>query len=197
MDILHILHNRYATKQYDSSKIISQTDIATLQEVLQYSPSSINSQPWQFKFVSDKDTKQKLATVSYHNTEKILQASHIVVFYAMNNVAAFEADIATRLPEPAVAYYNTHLKPLHEAEIQAWFTHQVYVALGVFLTAAASMNIDSTPMEGIQCSAYDQIIPIENYKTVFAVALGYRDKDDFNQPSVRKKVRRSLKDLIR
>ena len=53
MDFLQLAQNRYTTKHY-SDKRISDSDIAKLKEILRLAPSSINSQPWQFVFISDK-----------------------------------------------------------------------------------------------------------------------------------------------
>ena len=52
------------------------------------------------------------------------------------------------------------------------------------------MGIDSTAMEGILPQAYDQHLPKDGYKTLFAVAIGYRDPEDKNQPSITPKKRK-------
>ena len=68
---------------------------------------------------------------------------------------------------------------------------QVYIALGVLLTALPMMGIDSTPMEGIELEAYDAILGHEKYRPLVAVALGRRDPEDENQPSRTPKNRRT------
>lgn len=60
MNFLEKAKNRYATKMYRNEEI-SADKIAELQEILRLSPSSINSQPWQFIFVSDEKIKNQLA----------------------------------------------------------------------------------------------------------------------------------------
>ena len=59
------------------------------------------------------------------------------------------------------------------------------------------MEIDSTPMEGIQSEEYDRILQQDGYKTLFAVAIGYRDKEDANQPSLTPKLRLDPENVIR
>ncbi|MDO4230364.1 MAG: nitroreductase family protein [Capnocytophaga sp.] len=182
MNFLEKAKNRYATKSYRNEKI-SDEKIAELQEILRLSPSSINSQPWQFVFVSDEKIKNQLAEVSMMNKERVKQASHLVVFKVINQVSDFEANIDKYLSEGAIEYYNKIVKNKPESEIKSWFSHQVYLSLGFFLSACASMEIDSTPMEGIFPEKYDQILGIENgYKTLFAVLIGYRNPEDKNQP---------------
>ena len=45
------------------------------------------------------------------------------------------------------------------------------------------MEIDATPMEGIEPINYDKILNQTDYTLIVAVAIGYRDIEDFNQPS--------------
>lgn len=45
------------------------------------------------------------------------------------------------------------------------------------------MNIDSTPIEGIDTKQYKEILGLNGYMTVLALAMGYRDENDFNQIS--------------
>lgn len=197
MNFLDIANSRYTTKKYDPTVRIDDDTIEKLKEILRLSPSSINSQPWHFTFVSDEATKKKLSKVSFHNENIVIDADRVVIFRVMDNVAKFEEKNLALLSEGAGAYYHKMLKPLGEKHIKWWMSCQVYLALGFFLSACASMGIDSTPMEGIQTEKYDQILEQEGYKTLFAVAIGRRDKSDMNQPSVTAKSRRDKEDLIR
>lgn len=202
MSFIQLAEARYTTKQYDPTRKVGEADIQTLKEILRVCPSSINGQPWKFVFVSDETIKRKLSEVSFHNSQKINDASHIVVFHVVDDIEAFEDDIRLRLPEAAVGFYDRRIKPLSDAAKQSWLTNQVYLALGFFLSACAEMDIDSTPMEGIDTQAYASIlqqvkgIHLEGYKTLFAVAIGYRDPDDANQPQQTPKKRRTLEDVI-
>lgn len=190
------MNQRYTTKKYDNSKRIEREKIEELKEILHLSPSSINSQPWQFTFVSDEEVKTKLSEVSWLNTSKVLDSDMVVVFSSINNVALFEQQIEKELPEGAVNYYKEFIKPLPEAQIKAWFAKQVYLSLGVFLSACAEMGIDATPMEGIEPKNYDKILNQTDYSTLVAVAIGYRDVEDFNQPSKKPKSRRDINTVI-
>ena len=197
MSFLKSMQERYTTKVYDDSKKINKQKIEELKEILRLSPSSINSQPWEFIFVSDEKTKRQLAEVSKHNKEKILNCDTVVVFNGIDNISLFEEQIQQRLPEGSINYYNNFIKPLPEHEVKAWFHKQVYLSLGVFMSACAEMQIDSTPMEGIQPKEYDKILNQTDYKTVVAVAIGYRDKEDYNQLSKSPKSRRNAEDVIK
>lgn len=189
MNFLDLAKSRYTTKSYDPNKRVPEDTITELKEILNLSPSSINSQPWKFIFISEERLKSELASVSYFNQQKINEASHLVVFSVIDDIQQFENQIRLNLPEGSVNYYNQFLKPKSEAEIKSWLEHQVYLSLGFFLSACASMDIDSSPMEGIKNEDYDKILKLNGYKSLFAVAIGYRNPEDTNQPSIKAKSR--------
>ncbi|CEN43101.1 NAD(P)H-dependent oxidoreductase [Capnocytophaga canis] len=196
MKFIELAQNRYTTKAYNNKKI-DQNLICELKEILRLSPSSINSQPWRFIIVSDEKTKRALADVSHFNKSKINEASHLVVFLGFKDLRKFEKQITDFLPEGAVNYYHQVLKPKGDEQVHIWLNKQVYISLGFFLSACASMNIDSTAMEGIQNEKYDEILQEEGYQTLFAVAIGYRHEDDANQPDRNPKLRLPLEQVVK
>ncbi|MDR2270007.1 MAG: nitroreductase family protein [Sphingobacterium sp.] len=196
MAFLETAKQRYTTKKYNSTEKISAEKIDELKEILRLSPSSINSQPWKFFFIPASETKTRLADASYWNAEKINEASHLVVFSALNDVQRFEEQINSTLPEGSINYYHRFLKPHGEEHIQSWMKQQVYLSLGFFLAACASNDIDATPMEGIENDRYDEILGLEQHHTLFAVAIGYRNEEDANQPSITAKSRLDMADII-
>ena len=181
MSFINSMQHRYTTKMYDQTRKIDPAKIEELKEIVRMSPSSINSQPWKFTFISDADTKKEFAKASFFNAEKVINCDTLVVFSRINNIQLFEEQIAETIPETAVNYYKQFLKPQGDDKIKAWFDKQVYLALGVFLSACAEMEIDSTPMEGIEVEKYNNILDTTDYSTLVAVAIGYRDAKDSNQ----------------
>jgi len=196
MSFLESMQNRYTTKKYDTTRKIEDDKIQELKEILQLSPSSINSQPWKFTFVSDSVTKQSLSKVSWLNTDKVLHSDTVVVFSRINNINLFEKEIEQELPKGAVDYYKEFIKNQSDEKIRAWFDKQVYLALGFLLSACAEMEIDATPMEGIEPEEYDKILNQTDYSTLVAVAIGYRDQEDFNQPSKKPKSRKGINRVV-
>ncbi len=196
MNFLETMQKRYTTKKYNPSKKIASNTIQELKEIVHLSPSSINSQPWKFTFVSDQGIKKQLSEVSWLNTERVSESDTIVVFSAINSSSLFEQQIEKELPQGAVDYYKEFIQPQTEDQIEAWFARQVYLALGVFLSACATMGIDATPMEGIEPEKYNAILKHNKYTTLVAVAIGYRDESDFNQPVKKPKSRRDFNTVI-
>jgi len=191
------MKERYTTKMYNPSKKIDITKLEELKNILRLSPSSINSQPWRFFFISDVETKALLAKASLFNENKILDCHALVVFSRIDSVEKFETQIKKELPEGFISYYNEFVKPLSNEQIKAWFDRQVYLALGVFLSACANMKIDSTTMEGIETYKYDAILGLEDYHSIVAVAIGYRNNEDFNEPGKKAKSRKEFDQVIK
>jgi nitroreductase/dihydropteridine reductase len=197
MNFLENMQNRYTTKKYDTTKKIDLDKIEDLKKILLLSPSSINSQPWKFIFVSDVKTKADLAKASFFNEKKILDSQVLVVFKSINNISLFEKQILNELPDGSIKYYNQFIKPQSELEIKFWFEKQVYLALGVFLSACANLGVDATPMEGIEADKYDIILNSEDYHTIVAVTIGLRDSEDQNQPIIKPKLRKNINQVIK
>ena len=193
MDIIKLLQSRYTTKVYDPSFRLSEEQLATIKEVLRLSPSSINSQPWAFELIEDESLKSVLAEESRSNLERVKQASLLIVFYTYRDVETFikERIDTQETPAQAQTYFHNYVASQGSEAIQAWQTHQVYIALGVLLTSLASMGLDSTPMEGINVDKYDEILGREKYRPVLAVLVGRHAEDDFNHPSRKSKQRRN------
>ena len=96
-----------------------------------------------------------------------------------------------------VGFYQKVQKPKGDVALYTWINNQVYISLGFFLSACASMGIDSTPMEGILGAEYDNLLGDADYTTLFAVAIGYRDPEDSNQLHLRPKSRLPLTDVVK
>ncbi len=195
MNFLELAKNRYTTKSYRNEKI-SKDKIQELKEILRLAPSSINCQPWKFYFIDNQDTKNVLAKVSFMNEERVKQASHLVIFSVIDDIELFESQMSNYITETAIDFYNKTMKTRGVETVKNWLSKQVYISLGYFLTACASMGIDSTPMEGIDNQEYNKILNLNQYHTLFAVAIGYRNPEDANQPSIKSKNRLPLEKII-
>ncbi|GAB0155723.1 oxygen-insensitive NAD(P)H nitroreductase [Chryseobacterium sp. Alg-005] len=183
MNFLEKMKSRYTVKKYNPNGAISNETVQQLKDILQLSPSSINSQPWNFVFVNESlEIKDKLADASYWNRDKVVNSQLLIVFQVLKNPEDFEKQIEGHLPEGSINYYKNFVKSKGEAFIKSWMAHQVYLSLGILLSACAEMGLDSTPMEGIENDQYDAVINNEKYETLFAVTIGTRSEEDTNQP---------------
>lgn len=189
---------RYATKQYDATKKISETDLNKLIEAANLAPTSYGLQPFRILNISNPEVRVKLKERSYGQTQ-ITDASNIFVFVVENNMTNEMVDtyikrIASQrsLPVEALSGFGDFMKGAigykSSEAVVSWNQHQAYISLGFLLAQAAVLNIDSTPMEGFDPSGYAEVLGLQNENAVLVCALGYRSSEDQTQhyPKVRK-----------
>lgn len=197
MSFLDLAKRRYATKKYDPSKKITAEQIEELKQIIRLSPSSINSQPWKFTFVTDEVVKRELASQSYMNEQSINDVGLLVVFSVIEDIELFEQRNISILPEAwQKGFYEPVVKSNGEAATKSWMEHQVYLSLGYFLSACISLGLDATPMEGINREAYKNILAQDGYAPLFAVTVGYADPNDWAHPDNLPKSRFDLEDVV-
>lgn len=190
-EIISKLNWRYATKKYDASKKISSTDWNVLKEALRLSPSSYGLQPWKFFVIEKPELREQLKTASWGQTQ-VTDASHYVVLVYKEKMdeahinkfiqknATVRGVAADTMKGYADMMVGDLVKGPRSAIIEAWAQRQAYIAMGFLLETAALLDIDATPLEGIDPVAYDKLLDLtgSGWKTVAAVALGYRHAED-------------------
>jgi nitroreductase len=182
---------RYATKRFDPTKKISHKDWHTLEESLRLSPSSFGLQPWRFLVIKTPEVRKQLQPNSW-NQPQVVDASHLIVIAAKKDVTHLDVDTflasiseTRNVPVAALQDYGNMMKGfldnlVAQGACEAWSTRQAYLALGMLLSTAALLKIDTCPLEGINPTAYDEILKLHEsgYSTKVACALGYRSSED-------------------
>ncbi|HEM7084786.1 TPA: nitroreductase family protein, partial [Acinetobacter baumannii] len=91
MDLLNTVKSRYTTKAYDPEKKIPQEKFNKLLEILRFTPSSVNIQPWHFLVADNPTAKERIAkalTGRYaYNAPKVLESSHTLVFCTRTDIS--------------------------------------------------------------------------------------------------------------
>lgn len=197
---------RYATKKFDASKKISETDLEFLKEAIRLSSSSFGLQLYKVFIVENPELRSKLQTAAYGQSQ-ITEASHLIVF--ANQTAYNDADVdsyldnATQtrsLPQGAMVGYGDYMKGflngVPEEFRSTWTSKQTYLALGNLLNAAAELKIDACPMEGFNPQQFNEILGLDklNLNAAVVAPIGYRSDEDATQNY--KKVRKSNQDLF-
>lgn len=207
-EVLHSQMNwRYACKKFDPTKKIREADWNILTETLRLSASSYGLQPWKFIVVQNPELRKQLVPLSWGQSP-VTDASHFIVLTYKEKMD--EAHIKKHIEQIAQTrgidasvlegFKSTMLSDLvhgtRAAVINWWAQRQTYIAMGSFLTTAALMEIDALPMEGIEPEAYDKALGLDGsgFKTVAAIACGYRAADDKFQHA--KKVRFDINDVV-
>lgn len=199
---------RYSPKKFDNTKKVSDADWKALEQALVLTPSSHGLQPWQFIVVKDPAVRKLLRAQSW-NQSQIEDCSHLVVLCVLEKVDQTWVDryIKTMseirgLTEESLLKLRTAITGdvvtgNRSAIAKEWATRQVYIALGSLITAAATLSIDTCPMEGLDPKGYDKVLGLEGtgFGTVVACAVGYRAQDDWL--GALKKVRFDTSDVVK
>jgi len=204
--IIDAMNWRYATKMYDTSKKLSESELDTVIDAGILSASSFGLQPYKIILVSDLENRKKLRKAAWDQPQ-VTDASHFVVLAARTDVDEKYVDnyvglvAKTRgISAESMKGYSDMMKGAIASkkggEIVDWAKKQAYIVLGTMLTASALAGIDSSPMEGFDYVAFDEILDLkkENLTTAVVLALGTRSKDDTYASLA--KVRFPKKDIV-
>ncbi|WP_347049852.1 NAD(P)H-dependent oxidoreductase [Flavobacterium olei] len=197
---------RYATKQFDASKKISDADLNTLKEAVRLSASSYGLQPYKVIIVETPEIREQLKAAAWGQAQ-LTDASHLFIFANDLNLDATSVDkyinniSAVRgVPADALGGFSDMMKGVI-ANLSAdakhiWTAKQTYLALGNLLNAAAELKIDATPMEGFNAATFNEILGFDKLGLNASViaTVGYRHNDDKSQHL--KKVRKSHEELF-
>jgi nitroreductase/dihydropteridine reductase len=198
MNLTELLNKRYSTKSFSSKKIPEEI-WSQLEDGLRMSASSTNAQPWHFIIANSETGKQRLikGTEKYpFNTDKILGASHIVLFCAKTSIEDDyllyvldkevkdgrypDSSFKDQMHDGRTFFVDIHRKDLND--IQHWNEKQVYLNIGNALLGAAVLGLDALPMEGIEIDTLNKEFKLgeKGLTAVAMVAFGYQSNDDFN-----------------
>jgi len=205
--VLDHLNWRYATKKMDPSKTVSEDKIAKIVEAVSLAPTSSGLQPFELLVIRNKELRAKLQAAA-NDQAQITEGSHLLVFAAWDNytddrieeivdLSAAERGGRSELLEG----YYARLKGMYlprPAEVN--FNHaarQAYIAFGFAIAAAAELEVDSTPMEGFDAAAFDEILGLKEkgLRSVVILPLGYRDETGDWLVNL-KKVRKPLDSFV-
>jgi nitroreductase len=184
--LLEHMQWRYATKKMDSSKSVPQEKVDRIVEAARLAPTSSGLQPFELLVVSNAEIRTRIRAVS-HDQSQITDGSHLLVFAAWDTYTPerinhmFDLNVSMRggTNEGWENYRKMLLNNYPARDPQVNFEHaarQAYIAMGFSLIAAAAEKVDSTPMEGFEPEAVDEILnlPAKGLRSVAIMPLGYR-----------------------
>jgi len=210
--IIKDLNWRYTTKKYDASKRIQEKDLSVLLEALRLSPSSINSQPWKYIVIESDFAKERLNKTFVNkykfNQAHVFESSQVILFannpqYTRNDYSEIvdygiedKRTLAENRESAFASFSFAELNTDEKGNTESWTRAQLYISLGNALHTLARLKIDSTPMEGIDTALVNEEFKdeLDGYYCSFALAIGYRHKDDKN--AILPKSRRRPSDIL-
>lgn len=198
MNLLNDLNWRYAVKKF-SDKKVPEKDITTLQEVIRLTPSSYGLQPYKVIAIQSENIKKELLPFSY-GQEKVVENSQLFIFAAelasvdsivdrYIEACAKTNSLATVMLSDMSDQMKSALLSMDQNQRVQWAHQQAFIALGNFLTCAASLKIDTCPMGGFEAQGYDKVLGFQDRELTTSVIcpIGYRHSDDRNayKPKIR------------
>lgn len=180
---------RYAVKKMDPSKPVSDDKIEAILDAIQFAPTSSGTQPFKVFVVKDDGVRAKIRGAAFDQAQ-VTDSTALLVFTAWDNytdariddVVDVHAEARPGTREMLEGYYG-NLKGMYlPRPADTNFEHaarQAYIALGFGLLAAAQMKVDTTPMEGFNPSAVDEILDLksQNLRSVCFMAIGTRAEE--------------------
>lgn len=189
--LLSALRWRYAVKRFDPARTVPGEIWAALEDALVLTASSTGLQPWRFVVVTDPALKEQLRPAAYGQAQ-VTDCSHFLVMTVRRNLGEDHVDAhVSRMSEvrgitvESLGKFRAMVtgnldRARAEGRLDTWQTHQIYIALGNFMTAAALLGVDTCPMEGFNPAKVDEILGLGDtgYGSVVCCAAGYRAEDD-------------------
>ena len=181
MEFKDIVMERYAAKRFDG-RIIDDPTLFKLLDIIRYSPSAFNLQPWKIKVITASRIKINLLPHT-NNQLQVTTCSHLFVFCAnteLEKLADKAVDSLARsgLPPDTVSQYMTMIREyigsMSEEQRNTFAREQIHIALGNAVNGAKSLGLDSCPMGGFDPVAYADILFLpEGFIPVVLCAMGY------------------------
>ena len=181
MEFKDIVMQRYATKQFDG-RIVEEQKLFALLDLIRFSPSAFNLQPWKVKVVTATKIKAQLRPFA-HDQPQITSCSHLLVFCTNTELEKLAGKVIevmnlTGLPEDDIRRYDAmireYIASMGPEQRLGFAREQVHIALANAVNGAKSLGLDSCPMGGFEPAAFSEVLFLpEEYVPVVLCAIGY------------------------
>lgn len=206
MELLDKLKWRYAAKAMNGKKV-PQEKIDPIIEAARLAPTSSGLQPFEIFVITNQEVKEKIKPVAWGQSV-ITDCSHLLVFAAWDTYTAERINKMFDLTNEIRGFENEGwenyrqllLSSYPQKEAEENFNHaakQAYIAFSQAIAAAAFEGVDTTPIEGFDPNAVDEILGLKEkgLRSAVLLAIGYRQADQDWLVNL-KKVRKSTEDLV-
>lgn len=188
--LLELMKKRRSIRDYNTRRKVTDSKLKQLFEIVKYTPSSYNLQPWEFIVVRSAKNKKRLRACA-NNQRHVEEASAVIIVIGTTQPGKIaEAVAEDRMKKGTMgkakkASFDAAIARIgadrHRATI--WTTKSTSLAAMSLMLAAQSMGMDSCPLEGFdaECVKKEFAIP-SNYEVVMLITLGYRSKEPPERP---------------
>ncbi len=192
MNILDSLNWRYATKEFDTSKKLSEEQLDTLLKAANLTATSFGLQPGKIVLVENKELREELVQYSW-GQKQVSEASHLLVLTVDTDLGDAQVDryvkdiaeqrgVSEESLEGMSKMMKGFLSGMDDAKKKVWAEYQAHIVLGNLLAVCALEGIDSCPIAGFQPEKYDEVLDLkeDGQASVLVLPVGFRlDTDKY------------------
>ncbi len=191
----------------DPAQSVPADKVERILEAIRLAPTSSGLQPFEVIVVTNPEVRQRIQAIAW-NQAQVTEGSHLLVFAAWDHYTAERINHMFDLVNEERGFRNEGWEAYRQKLLAAYpgrpaeqnFEHaarQAYIGLGAAVIAAAFEQVDSTPMEGFDPAALDEILQLRarGLRSVAILPLGYRQADGDWLVNL-KKVRRPREQFI-
>lgn len=196
-EILELHNRRYACKNYDRNKKVSDKDFMTIIESGRLSASSYGFEPWKFLLLKNEKMKEDFKEFAWGAINSINGASHIVIVYAkkgisgtdnhckhINDIKGYDEELINLRTNKFATFQKEDMKLLEsERTLFDWASKQTYIAMANMMLTAAYLGIDSCPIEGFNKEKVEKyleeknLIDLKEWGVSYMISFGYRNEN--------------------
>lgn len=213
--IIDAFNFRFACRDYDANKKISQEDFQVILESARLSPTSFGLEPFSIVVVQNPKYRQMIFDHAWGAKKAVKEASHFVFLLArrgadmkpgtpfldhmMKDIAQLPDDLYTTY-KWAIQHHGDVEFGFYESEARTfdWAAKQAYIVMGNMMTAAAFQGIDSLAIEGFDMAECDALFgdqeglyDTKHFGLAAMLAFGYRAEEPH-----RAKSRRPMDEVV-
>lgn len=192
-DFLETMKRRFACKRFRSDIKLSDSTLGFLLECGRLSPSSFGLEPWRFVFVRESGLITALGDACFAQDAVYTSPCVAVIFARKEEAFRLGSDFlqqrAGRFPggypvfEADYEGYHEFLRK--EARIIHWARAQTYIACANMMTGAASIGIDSCPIEGFDEERVLAVLKASSVDWTVGLILAFGLRNEGIRPKIR------------
>jgi len=206
MSTIEALNWRYAAKKMNG-EVVASDKVERILEAARLAPTSSGLQPFEVFVITNPDLKESIKAISW-NQSVVTECSHLLVFAAWDTYTAERINKMFDLVNEIRGFKNEGWENYRQQLLNSYptrspevnFEHaarQAYISFGMAMTEAAVLKVDSTPLEGFDPKALDEILNLKSLglKSAVMLNLGYREPNGDWLVNL-KKARNSREDFV-
>ncbi len=196
---LTLLQRRYACKRFSSRYTADEGTISYILECGRLAPSSFGLEHWQFEVISSREGISALGDLCFG--QEAVCTSSFAVAILVRNADFFKPDSgfirarAERFPggyevfRPDYQPYYEFLESVRRTE--HWARAQSYIAASFMMIGAASIGLDSCPIEGFDEAKLLDLVGKDSSLWLPGIVAVFGKRDE----EIRQKIREPLENL--